>query len=180
MPFAVELDLDDAAAERVLALCRSLEDELGIATINSLGARPHVSLAVYDAFPAAEGAAELAAFAASIEPMPIAIASLGCFPASGVVFLAPVMTAELLALHRGYHGAMAHRGAACWEHYRPGHWVPHVTIAMDLDAATMTRAAERLAASWEALPARLVSLGLIEFRPVTTRGRWKLAPARNG
>lgn len=173
--YAIELDLDAAGADRVGTLCRRLEGALGIGTILSLAAAPHLSLALLAEIEEAGLAADLAAFATTQRPADIAIAAIGCFPGAGVLYLAPVVDAPLLAFHRSCHAVLKRHMGPCWEHYREGHWVPHVTLAMDLDAERLAGALRIVSEGWVPFAARLVALRLAAFPPVTTLARWPLA-----
>src|SRR5437773_538706 len=128
MPYALELGLDDHAAAVVRRLWHDLEDE-GIVHMARSGARPHVSVGIWDSLDRDAAEAELTRFAGEAAPVPITLASVGFFP-QVAVFLAPTVTSELLALQAGLHARFSRVGAAPWEHYRPGGWVPHCTLAM--------------------------------------------------
>ena len=164
MPYALELGLDDHAAAIVRRLWHDLEDE-GIVHMARSGARPHVSVGIWDSLDRDAAEAELTRFAGEAAPVPITLASVGFFP-QVAVFLAPTVTSELLALQAGLHARFSRVGAAPWEHYRPGGWVPHCTLATDVTPEQFTRALE--VARRVALPiaCRLVEIGIVEFRPV--------------
>ena len=71
------------------------------------------------------------------------------------------MTETLLARQAALVAAL---GAPPHEHYRPGHWVPHVTLG---HADALGRAMETLAPLWRGpVSGRLNRLELVRFRPV--------------
>ena len=164
MSYAVELGLDDHAAAVVRRLWHDLDD-VGIPYMARSGTRPHVSVGIWDGLDHDAAEAELTRFAADAAPLPITLASVGFFP-QVAIFLAPTVTSALLELQASLHARFSRVGTAAWEHYRPGTWVPHCTLAMDFTADQFTRALEitRLAA----LPVacRLVDIAIVEFRPV--------------
>ena len=86
MPYAVELALDPVSAAAVRRVWRELDDA-GIESIAGSGARPHVSLGIWEALAHDGAAADLARFAAETRPIPLTFASVGLFPGA-VVFLA--------------------------------------------------------------------------------------------
>jgi 2'-5' RNA ligase len=139
--------------------------------------RPHLSLAVYDDLPIDGVATALDALAVGTGNTDLLISSIGAFPAAGaasVAFLAPAVTDPLLALHHYCHRALAPLGHACWEQYQPGHWVPHVTVAMGLDREALSTAMACCASGWAPFRARLVALRLIGFPPVMALKQWPL------
>lgn len=63
--------------------------------------------------------------------MPLTFASLGLFPPSAreaVVFVAPLITAELLALHRRVRELLAAHASDLAPYHAPGQFVPHCTL----------------------------------------------------
>ena len=166
MPFAVELALDAVAAATV----RATWDELaraGVDYMASCGARPHVSLGIWEEMNIRAAADTVHAFARDTPPVPIVLERASRFP-GGVVYLALRPDTRLAALQQRFHGAMIHaRGG--WPHYAPGTWVPHCTMAMDYPPR-LQGVAERIVASMAVpLTARLEAIEIIEFRPVRTR-----------
>jgi hypothetical protein len=91
---------------------------------------------------------------------------VGLFPGAAV-FLAATVTAALLELHAGFHRRFARFGEASSEHYRPGRWVPHCTLATDLAPDRFGAALAIAGRVPLPLEARLVEAGIVEFRPVT-------------
>src|SRR5436309_14091301 len=130
MSYAIELALDAAAPAAIRPLWRELDDA-GITYMARSGARPHVSLGVWETVDPSTAEAALTRFASETAPLPLTFASIGLFP-SVAVFLAATVTSELLDLHAGGHNRSADIGTAPWEHARPGVWVPHCTRAADL------------------------------------------------
>jgi 2'-5' RNA ligase len=169
MGYAVELNLDPGSAARV----QTLWDELAGAGITSempdLGAYPHVSLAVFDEIEPARIRPVLESFAGSHRPIQVRLASVGTFPSEeGVVYLAPVVTPELLALHADFHERLRESGLVGWEYYLPGRWVPHCTVGIFLPPEKVPETVSRVRAADVFGPADLVEVTLIEFKPVRT------------
>ena len=164
MPYAFELALDPASAAVVRRAWRELADA-GIGYVATSGARPHVTLGIWDGLDLERAEAELARFAAETSSVQLTFASVGLFPGVAV-FLAPTVTVELLALHTAFHRRFARLGQAAWEHYRPGAWVPHCTLATDLEPDRFGDALAIAARAPLPLESGLVEVGIVEFRPV--------------
>ena len=107
MPFAVHLDLDPHSAAALAPLIYAIERaDPDAMTPRRARVAPHLSLAVYDRLVPAAVTVSLQRFAERQHVLGIQLASLGLFPGPpAVLFAAPVVTAELLALHRAYHQA---------------------------------------------------------------------------
>ncbi len=164
MPYAVELALDSESAATVRRAWRELADA-GIGYVAGSGARPHVTLGIWGAIDRTRAEAEVARFAAETAPVRLTLASVGLFPGVAV-FLAPTVTADLLDLHAGFHRRFDRLGHGAWDHYRQGTWVPHCTLATDLEPDQFAGALAIAGRVPLPLECRLVEVGIVEFRPV--------------
>jgi 2'-5' RNA ligase len=176
MPTAVTLDLDDAGASRIEPLWDALERDATLPTTRRLGVRPHLSLAVYDALAPHRLPARLDAFARALSPLAIGFANIGIFVngAAATIFLGPVADRALLALHEAFHRAFADCLKGCIAHYRPGRWVPHLTLAQDVDLAVLPAAVANLAGALRPAAGRLDVLSVVRYLPVELLGRYTL------
>ena len=176
MGFAVELYLDPVSDRAVRRIWSEIADGTGISTMSASGGRPHVSLAVYsDDLDHHSLARTLSAFSGSLVPFGFDLVSAGTFPTSeGVVFLAPVVTGELLGLHEQFHTAFARYGDWASTHYLPGNWVPHCTVATDLTDAMIGQAIQRCREQFRPIHGRFQKIGLVEFRPIRELATFQL------
>lgn len=133
MPFAVALLLDARAARAVEGVWdRLAAARLGV-RMRETAVRPHVTLAVYEDLDLEPFRVQVEAFFAAETPADVALSGVGTFQANpGVLFLAPVVTPELLDLHERFHRRFDHLADGAWAYYRPGSWVPHCTLAEGL------------------------------------------------
>lgn len=170
MPYAITLRLDAAAAAPIEGMWRALaeaglhEDSL------ALGYPPHVTLSIHpDETDAARLDAAVARFAEGRTWPALDFAGFGVFAAPlPVLYVTPVVTDALLLGHRALLGALD--GLPCDAHYRPGGWVPHVTLAKGGatgEPGWLGRALDCLAPLWGSLRSgRAERLDLVQFRPV--------------
>ena len=166
MPYAVTLRLDAAAAARVEAMRRALAVQTGDDDALRLGYAPHVTLAVLpDSAPAGTVEDTVFRVAGDWDALPLVLAGLGVFPgAPPVIWAAPVVTERLLARHGALHAALAL--FPVHPHYRPGAWVPHVTLSQQ-GRSSAGQAIESAASAWNGpIEGRLDRLDLVEFLPV--------------
>jgi 2'-5' RNA ligase len=167
MPFAVELYMDSRADTAVRELWQSLV-QAGISSQSlATGARPHISLCVYDSIDPSLAAKRLETFAHRIGTIPFQLEAVETFPGSnGVAFLAPGPSEELLEIQKTFHKDFVDYRATAFQYYFPEHWKPHCTLAEGISSQEIERA---IAVCRRApLPIRglLVQIGLIEFRPI--------------
>jgi 2'-5' RNA ligase len=157
------------ARQKSKRLSEQLEGISDLETVLGIGDVHHVSLAVYEDLPAQRFATDLARFAEAVQPITVRLANIGIFAgARSVLFLSPVVTEQLLALHHRFHDAFGAFAGSCWEHYRPGRWVPHVTLAMNAASPSLQKAVTEVTTRWKPLEIQLDAIRLVRFRPVHT------------
>jgi 2'-5' RNA ligase len=169
MPYAITLKLDAEAAAFVVAMWERLASRGVSDEAVRLGYPPHLTLGLFSDAADLERLVPIVRDGASRwRNLPISLASLGWFPgAPGVLFLAPVVTPALLALHRELLTSLPS------EHidplYQPDHWVPHVTLAAGLSdpiAAVSALELPRLP-----IAAVLDTIDVVRFPPVEVLAR---------
>jgi 2'-5' RNA ligase len=165
----VQLDLDTETQSRLGAVATRLDTLSGLSTVQRLGDVHHVSLGIYDGEASEAMLAAIRGFAAATPRLRLPLAAIGVFPGDpGVLYLAPVVTPQFLALHRAFHGAMEGVAPPTRPHYIPDAWVPHVTLALDVAPEALPAAVDIVGETWQPVTARLTALRLIRFFPVET------------
>ena len=133
------------------------------------GMRPHLTLAICDQAP--EG---LEHFASEWDALPVALGSVGTFAGDeGVVFLAPVVTLDMRALHDALYARMQGLSDACDRRYLPHCLVWHCTqsILLTEEELAATIAICRRAAL--PITGHIASIGLHETTLDPTRERYE-------
>jgi 2'-5' RNA ligase len=165
MPLAITLRLDDETAAAVERLWRALAEQTGDDDAMRLGYAPHITLAVIpDVDAIADVEKTMFELADGWDALPLTLAGLGVFPASPpVIWAAPVATEPLLTRQTALHDALAPNFVD--PYYRPGMWVPHVTLSDN--PRSVTRALEVALSVWSG-PVRgwTDRVDLVRFRPV--------------
>lgn len=162
LPYAVEMHFDPDSAHAVRELWAALT-RAGVPVDE--GVVPHVTLGIFGEIrPGFQD--RLADFAGRMSPLDFEMASIGVFAtARPVVFLAPIVASAFLAAHSEFHRSFADHRDSAWSYYLPDHWVPHCTLAMDMDRSQVVTAfdvCDRLALP---MRGRFVSVGILEFKP---------------
>jgi 2'-5' RNA ligase len=129
--------------------------------------RPHISLAGIENLDAPKVCAMLKTFAQSSFSPTVKLGAVGTFPTEqGVIYLAPVVTSELLQVHEEFHARLADLGLSSHEYYRPGNWIPHCTVAINLPPENVSAAVNVCRTSNVFHQAQLVEIALVEYLPV--------------
>ena len=89
--------------------------------------QPHVSLTVGEHLPAREALSALGCVPAA--PIPLQVEAVAVFP-GGHLILPVVVNQGLLDEQRRVHDAVDAVMVDPWPYYRPGAWMPHITLGM--------------------------------------------------
>jgi 2'-5' RNA ligase len=169
MAFAVVLFFDavtEATIRRLGALvANGMQADLFVGDL-----RPHVSLGVCETLVPDGFRSDFMAFAAATRPLDFTLSSVGVFPNGemNVLFLAPIVTGDLLGLHASFHAIFAKYAASLQAYYLPGNWVPHCTLALNLPGDRVAAAVDTsMRAAGLPIAGRFESVGLIQFLPAT-------------
>jgi 2'-5' RNA ligase len=164
MPYAIALRLDEPGARRIEFLWDELARRGVSESMPRLGYRPHVTLGVYETVVPEAVVPLLDELAAKCLPLAVDFIGLRSFSgAASVLWAAPAASPELAAAHALLNERLR---ADCQEHYRPGHWVPHCTLAQDLDGDHLRAGFAALRPLWKNFPARFDGVDLVAFSPV--------------
>lgn len=170
MGFAVELYFDPQTEARVRGLWQTLASQ-GVNSYQiDVGARPHISLAVFTDLDPERLRADMEDFGRVTPRLSVELASVGSFAtAEGVVYIAPAATPLLLETHRHYHARLTALQVQPIDYYLPGRWKPHCTVGTHLPSDKMADALRICRESCIFGPARFEEIGLIQFQGPTAR-----------
>lgn len=122
--------LFDPRSDRLIRELWARLEGFGVGTLQSHTHgrhRPHLSYAVLREWDLEQVRAALAGLPAG-EPVAASCQGTLLFP-RGRVALAPALPAEVVARQERLVAALMECGADLHRHYRPGHWVPHISVA---------------------------------------------------
>lgn len=165
MAQALEFFFDGEADAGVRTLWRKLE-HAGVPSLHTRthrNHRPHVTFAIAGGI----GTPTRKALAGELELLSLPalwLYTLGTFPTTeNELVLTAVVDAELLAVHSAIHDVLAKRAKNPSAYYMPGAWVPHCTLAQEIET-------EQLAAGFAALhPIEPIKANVTEIGITDTR-----------
>ncbi len=140
MPFAINLRSDHESAEAIRYLwekCSSFEASPSMAALDY---PPHITLAVYDEMNTELLFAALDEAVVGIPHLTIRFEHLGHFVAPHAIILwaAPTLNEGANLLYERAHSFI--NSGLCRPSYRPGIWVPHCSLATDIDPSRKAEA----------------------------------------
>ena len=167
MAFAVILYFDRATEASVQALWDALAERGVSSVMATMGIRPHISLMGWEGLAPESLRHELADLAAHTAPLITRLSAVCTFPTDqGVVYLAPVVTTELVKLHETFHARLSSLGISSFDYYRPASWIPHCTVALNLPPEGVLVAMDICRKGRVFGPARLIEIALVEYLPI--------------
>lgn len=105
----------------------------GSNTMLGLDYPPHLTLVMAEKLDFERTRASFMQMAAATRSLEISLSGLGIFPGeSGVLYMSPVVTRELLDLHACFYSLVAQSADPLVEYYRTETWVPHITVGYGL------------------------------------------------
>lgn len=175
MPYAIELYFESSAQNAIRTLWEAIA-EAGISTyLVDKPDRPHISLGGCQQLNVTEYAPVLADFASSTKSFAVSMPNLGVFTSpNGVVFLGVTVTRPLLDIHENFHKQFADFEQDTMPLYKPGSWVPHVTIAFNIGAEKLSTTVALCQRTRLPLKGRIMEIGIVDTRTGEAKATYKL------
>ena len=130
--------------------------------------KPHITLSAFDKKVDVEQLRSITAgFATCLSPFDVTFHSVAQFITSqNVIYLAPLMTADLFNLYRQFYDRLTEAGLEPGFYYRPAAWTPHTTVTMKGPTGEIaeTMAIVRKAPVFN-IPMRISSINISRYSP---------------
>lgn len=174
MGYAIELNFDKKTSNKLKKLWTALKHYEICGFMAEHSKLPHLALIVFDndvEFAEDDIEKIVTDFFVKEPAFELDITSIVIFPGSGNgVFLNPIVTPRLLDCHERLYKRMCDEGYEKYisEHYKPGKWVPHVTMTMNINETNMIDAIKLLRRKFKPLSVTIKQAGYLKFYPVKT------------
>lgn len=161
---SINLLLDQATGQTVRELQHSLAPE-GVSFAQRYP--PHITLTAYRCEDGAEAEylSHLPLLTRDVRQFPLLLESLGIFPETGVLFLAPRMSQSLLSLHQAAIDQFT--PDVLDEFLLPDRWTPHVTVAAVPTRDHLVSVLANALSSWRPIRGKAVGIG-VRIHPAAT------------
>lgn len=140
MPYSINIRSDDRSSQRIRdlwTLCARLEDQPSMV---SLGYPPHFTLASFDEAHESQLSRAVDALSSSLSKVRVPFDRINHFekPGSIMLWASPADSSALTQIHRQLHRHID--SSSCRTNYQPGTWIPHCTLAIDVDPSRRSEA----------------------------------------
>lgn len=167
MPYAVSLFLDEESSAIVTGIWRKLADMKVSESLFKANFRPHITLGISEKLEIEPFRKYLTGFAGTHMVFPVILSSIGVFPAerNGAVFFGVTPSPQLLQTHDDFTRSFGEFGDNIRKYYRPGHWVPHCTLADGISCDLVPRAMEICQKTQLPIYCLAREIGVLKFPP---------------
>jgi len=133
MPYAISIRSEHESSVAIRSLWSVFAQLESAPSMESMVYPPHITLAIYDDIPSPALFDSLQAALEKMNKCTIHFNALSYFEQPGkiIVWAAPCLPNEIANAHTRIHNQIDR--ALCREHYRPGIWVPHCSLATDIN-----------------------------------------------
>jgi 2'-5' RNA ligase len=167
MAYAVEMLFDDDTNAIIMEMWQELKNSKISSYMIRSKSKPHITLSIFDSVDLNELNQRVEKFSEITSACPIKFDSIGVFPDdTGVVYLQPVVSPELLNIHRSFNLMTNEFDEFKWTHYLPGNWVPHCSMALNITKEKVLQAVSCLLEKFSPFEAQIQSLAVIRFPPI--------------
>jgi 2'-5' RNA ligase len=165
MAFAININASGGTGARIRDYWAKFGRLEPLPSMAALDYPPHVTLAIYDTIPAGKLQETSRVAFRGCPPVRLRFDKLAYFEHPQLVFwAAPEPSGSLLRVHAAVHGLID--PSLCREHYRPGQWVPHCTLATNVSPNYRQEALALASKGIEPFDVVFDRADCVEFTPV--------------
>lgn len=171
MSLAVELNFDKESSNRFKKLWTALKYHKICDFMADQGSEPRIAIMIFSEGHAIEMSVKniFEAYFKDVVSFDLLIAGIGVVPSdANVVYLRPAVTMELLKLQIGLYEKLVEAGFGNYilDRYRPGQWMPRITMTMNINDTNMVDAIKLLKRKFKPFVATIEQIALNRFYPV--------------
>lgn len=167
MDYAIMLGFDQTSDQMIRDWIGIIARQAGNDITLLSGLRPHLTLAEFDSDQIETVKMILSERTKTVlRPIPISLSSAGFFPHNpSVLYLAPIVDEYLLDLHRLLNQSLEPLCTDFSPLYREENWVPHCTLALELDRSSFLEACQALFNVFQPIQAAARTISLVSCCP---------------
>ncbi len=166
MGYSIELYFDLQFEDKIRRLWNDLAESGVPSILHQIGSRPHISLAVLESIKDVQVSQLVGKFIQKYSEFSIEFPAIALIPGEQkTVFLAPITNLILLEMQRTLYHLLKNNSFFPLERYEPNKWLPHCSISKELSSSDALKTVNISQNSTVTGTAKVIELGIIEFRP---------------
>ena len=166
MDYAILLHFDKNSEARIYELWKEAVKAGGDSYLIDVALRPHITLAIFEDTDIQPFCSKLEVFTKQIKKFNLNLGSIGTFASNqGVLFLSPIMTEELIELHKSFYEFFEGELEGINSYYMPNNWVPHCSISINNTIESLVSIMKKTIEIFEPLDIRIREISIIESKP---------------
>jgi len=131
--------------------------------------RPHITLCIFDQIDCESCECYINEISSQFKLHSVNLDHIGVFNnGEQVLFLAPTPNEKILSMQKEVFATLLGFASQPWKLYHPDAWVPHCTLANDLDEDGLIKALRIALEIQLPIQAEVSQIGIIEFDPIHT------------
>jgi len=168
MAFAVNIYFDPHT-ESLLKQYWKMLDDADLPNKAQRAFRPHITLCIFDQIDCEDCECYINEISSQFQLHSVSLDHLGIFNnGEKVLFLGPTPNERLLTMQKEVFETLSGSASTPWKLYHPNAWVPHCTLANDLDEESLKKALQIALNIQLPILAEISQIGIIEFDPIHT------------
>ena len=175
MGHAIAIKIENGSAESIKSLwniCGSLENAPSMRALNY---PPHITMAIYEEISESDLFSTFDSVASELDQISIVFTNLKTFETENTIALwaEPMNSEELIWLHQKIHSMLDPN--LCEQYYRPENWIPHCTLATEIDISRKNDVATLINNSIEPIRVVFDVIDCVSFFPIEVVREKKLS-----
>lgn len=162
--YAVDVFLDNRSSRYIKNIWKELKDRgIDSSLYDTDGLMPHITLATYDNIDENKFISKLKEFKQKMKVIDTRFDVLGVFNTTGAFFTSPMITEELLNMHKEFYEYFKEFDGSASAYYMPGRWNPHCSLALGLSKDKMKEVFNFIVDIYEPFEASLYGIALYKI-----------------
>ena len=164
MVYAIEMFFDKDTEKKIMEFYYKLKEENSSSYLLDIDSLPHVTMGCFNDIDVEECNNRLEGFCNKTPSFSLTFPSVGAFSKpQPVLFLSPVVTQELLNIHKDLWSLFSDCNYFSHEFYVPGYWIPHCTVDISGDIDVICKSTELLLLNFSPIKGQITNMQWVEI-----------------
>ena len=151
---------DDNSENKLKNMFQDLASLGAFPAVQKENRRYHITLAIYDSIDFEKSKKVLEKFCMNHNQFKLNLDFIGLFTGKeNVIFASPIITYDLIKIHKAFHNEFSWLKESCWEHYIPESWQPHCSLTVTTQDAQFSEVLQIIRNKFRPVEIKTKSIG---------------------